>query len=87
MATLTISTTGQDREKAECHDVGEIDYSRFYGDCDRRQVVTVGLTIDQALGIAYDLLYQAVDAGVIRGWNVQFPERDDPRRGVPPFDA
>ena len=74
MATLTLSTDGVrhliGEEPTECHKADGVEYVRHYGD---RQAQTVKLALDphQALGIAYDLLYQAVDAGIITGWNVQ----------------
>jgi hypothetical protein len=72
MATLTISTNGEARGKP-CHDVTDISHTRVFAPDVNEAVVT--LDTDQALAIAYDLLYQAVDAGVLTGWNVQFPER------------
>ena len=75
MATLSVSTNGVARG-VECHKVEDISHTRVFHPADVNEAV---LTLDpqQALGIAYDLLYQAVDAGILAGWNVQFPERDD----------
>ncbi len=83
MATLTVSTTGLgvrkylQREAPECHKVEDISYSRYVAGDDDRNVAVLTLDVNQAAGIAYDLLYQMVDAGLISGWNVQVPERDD----------
>lgn len=76
MATLTISTTGIAPNAAgypaDCHPVGTIELRRYFEP--NAEVAIIGLDADQALGIAYDLLYQAVDAGKIAGWKVSFPE-------------
>lgn len=73
MATLTIHTPGE----TPGHDVEDIHL--YFGHTPKAADVqaVVKLDDDQALAIAYDLLYQAVDAGKISGWNVQFPERDE----------
>ena len=85
MHTLTVSTNGMgkrsyggDKPTPDCHDVSDIEHIRYAGDfATDRSLAVLTLSTDQALAIAYDLLYQAVDAGVLKGWNVQFPERDD----------
>ncbi len=78
MATLTVSTRGLGLrpygggETPECHKVEDIRYSRFTGDFTTdRGVAVLTLEPEQALAVAYDLLYQAVDAGAIDGWSVQ----------------
>ena len=79
MAKLTISTDGVryavGTKLTECHDVEDIEHVQHYG-MRVAQTVMLTLSTDQALAIAYDLLYQAVDAGKIKGWGVQFPEVD-----------
>lgn len=79
MATLTVSTTGIAPNAAgypsECHAVESIETRRYFEP--NAEIAIVALGVEQALGIAYDLLYQAVDAGAISGWNVSFPERAD----------
>ncbi len=72
MATLTISTNGEARGK-ECHEVKDISHTRVFSPDVNEAVVQ--LDIEQAASIAYDLLYQMVDAGYIAGWNVQFEQR------------
>ena len=80
MANLTISTDGVKHligsEPTECHQVAEIEYVRHWGDR-MAQTVMLTLTPGEAFALAADLLYQAVDAGLLSGWNVQFPERAD----------
>jgi hypothetical protein len=74
MATLTLSTNGAHRGQP-VHDVEKAELHRFFGDV-TADIAIVTLSTEQALAVAYDLLYQAVDAGVLTGWNVQFPESD-----------
>ena len=79
MAKVTVSTSGVGRRSygdesppQECHKVEDIEYVRYCGDfATDRNIAILTLDADQALGLAYDLLYQAVDAGKITGWNVQ----------------
>jgi len=87
MAILTVSTNGRGKRPAsspadesttpDCHPASDIEHIRYAAGQFDRSLVVLTLTEDQALGIAYDLLYQAVDAGVITGWNVQHRERED----------
>ncbi len=84
MAKVTVSTTGLGRRSygdvsppQECHKVEDIEYVRYVAGSDDRNVAILTLDVPQALGLAYDLLYQAVDAGALVGWNVQHPERED----------
>lgn len=83
MATLTISTTGLGvrpyggGDVPDCHKVEDIEYRRYVAGDDDRNLAVVKLTPEDAYAIACDLLYQAVDAGVIAGWMVSFPERSD----------
>lgn len=74
MATLTVSSDGTS-DGREVH-TGKVSSRTTWGGDRPRYSVALTLTPEQALGIAYDLLYQAVDAGVITGWNVQHPEAD-----------
>ena len=79
MATLTVSTNGMgkralagtDETTPECHKVEDIEHIRYVAGAFDRNLAVLTLDAHQALGIAYDLLYQAVDAGVITGWHVQ----------------
>jgi hypothetical protein len=75
---LTVSTDGVDHrigsEPVDCHKVAGIEYVRHYGDR-AAQTVKLDLMGEDALGLAYDLLFQAVDAGLIEAWNVSFPDR------------
>ena len=88
MATLTVSTTGEGLRRMsedhgpECHKVEDIEHVRYAGDRTARSVDVLTLTVEQALGIAYDLLYQAVDDGLISGWSVQFHDREINSRGL-----
>jgi len=77
---LTLSTDGV-FDAREVHDVEGISAGSRYLDTgraapERRDTAVITLDNGQAMAIAADLLYQLVDAGVISGWNVQFPERD-----------
>ena len=79
MATLTISTDGRLGER-EVHKVETLSATRAYfgtslggGTRTTRDAAVIALDIEQALGVAYDLLYQAVDAGAIEGFSVQHP--------------
>jgi hypothetical protein len=76
---LTVSTTGVGPNAAgnpsECHQAQDIELRRFFEP--NADVAIIDLTPTEALGVAVDLLYQLVDAGVIAGWSAQFPERDD----------
>ena len=72
---LTISTTGAAPNAAgnpsECHQAQDIELRRFFEpDAD---VAIIDLAPTEALGVAVDLLYQLVEAGVIAGWTL-FPE-------------
>lgn len=88
MHTLTVSTNGMGKRPyaapadesttPSCHDVSDIEHIRYAAGQFDRSLVALTISTDQALAIAYDLLYQAVDAGAISGWNVSFPERDEP---------
>lgn len=86
MATLTVSTTGiglspsgaPASEAPECHQVESIRYVRYCGNHETdRNVATIAITPEAAYQLAADLLYQAVDGGVITGWSVSFPEHGD----------
>jgi len=70
---LTISTDGEHRG-APVHDVEDIAAGSYYGGDYARHTAVVTLDAGQAMALASDLLYQLVDAGVLSGWNVQFPE-------------
>jgi len=81
MATLTVSTNGVGRREygsdalpPDCHTVEDIEYVRYTagGPLDRNLAV-LKLDVEQALAVAYDLLYQAVDAGKIEGFSIQHP--------------
>jgi len=81
MAAITVSTTGLGKRSyrdesptPDCHKVEDIEYIRYTAGSDDRNLAVLTLDPHQALGLAYDLLYQAVDAGVITGWNVQHPD-------------
>lgn len=83
MATLTVSTNGLGRRPysapadesttPECHTAERIEYTRYCAGQHDRNLAVLSLDVDQALSIAYDLLYQAVDAGRIEGFSVQHP--------------
>ena len=79
MKKLTLSTNGLSRAGNECQEVDALDHSvLFRGESrDRVEIVTVDLTTAQAFAIAIQCMYIAVDAGIISGWNVSFPERED----------
>jgi len=80
MATLTVSTTGLGKRSyrnetptPDCHKVEDIEYVRYVAGDDDRNLAVLTLDVDQALSVAYDLLYQAVDAGRIEGFAIQHP--------------
>lgn len=76
MATFTVSTTGiapnAAGNPADCHQVDTVELRRYFQP--DAEVAIIGLTPEAAYQLAADLLYQAVDGGVISGWNVSFPE-------------
>ena len=79
MKRITLSTDGSWQGR-EVQDVKRLDFTRQYfnfetGEASRRDVVTVDMEPEQALAVAMELMYVAVDAGLISGWNVSFPER------------
>lgn len=74
MVNLTVSTYGA-TPRGECHAAEDISVSRLYAGGESETIVTLALNAEQALGVAFDLLWQIRDAGLISGWNVQFPER------------
>ena len=81
MATLTVSTNGMgkralagtDETTPECHKVEDIEHIRYAAGAFDRNLAVLTLDVEQALSVAYDLLYQAVDAGAIEGFSVQHP--------------
>ena len=78
MKTITISTdgrfAGRDVHSAESVDYRRVFWSAYDGELDPpRDVVEFTVTPKQAFDIAIELLFVAVDQGLIAGWNVTFP--------------
>src|SRR6186713_2154387 len=76
MVNLTLSedgiANGRDVHKAE-----QISTTRTYTAASARNEVVLTLDDRDGFGLACDLLYQLVDSGMLAGWNVQLPERED----------
>lgn len=72
MKKLILSTDGTFQGREVQH-VEAVDYRRQYHP-EVRHVAEIDITPQQAYNLAAELLYVAVDAGVITGWSVSFPE-------------